>query len=65
VLWDSFGQTLLRECLLEIPDSLYAFSGDSVFFHLAEMIPQLKSRAAKSGPENVPETGAKKKSKKK
>jgi hypothetical protein len=44
---------------------MLAFSGESIFFHLAEMIPQLKSRAAKSGPENVPETGAKKKSKKK
>jgi hypothetical protein len=40
-------------------------SGESIFFHLAEMIPQLKSRAAKTGSENVQETGAKKKSKKK
>ena len=39
---------------------------ESVFLFLAEMIPQLKSRAAKSGLENVPsETAAKKKPKKK
>ena len=46
-------------------DLFIFFSGESVFLHLAEMIPQLKSRAAKSGQENVPETGAKKKPKKK
>jgi hypothetical protein len=40
-------------------------SGESVFLHVSEMIPQLKSRSGqKSGAENDPEA-ARKKSKKK
>jgi hypothetical protein len=46
----------------------FLYSGESIFQHIVEMIPQLKTRtSAKSSTENAPDAGAtsKKKSKKK